>query len=59
MTASSFDQALERAERALLRIERSASAPAVNVARDEALRQKVSAVVSELDNLIRDAGLTR
>ena len=59
MIGSTFDEALERAERALLRIERSASAPTAKVARDEALRQKVAAVVSELDELIRDAGAAR
>ena len=57
MTVSPLDDALERAERALLRIERSASPPnGVGGARDEALRAKVAAVVSELDDLIHSAG---
>ena len=59
MTVSSLDEALERAECALLRIERSASAPAAPDARDSALRQKVAEVVSELDQLIRSAGHAR
>ena len=59
MTVPAFNDALERAERALLRIERSASAPSGGGARDEALRGKVAAVVSELDDLIRSAGPRR
>ena len=59
MTVSPFDEALERAERALLRIERSASAPAAPDARDSGLRQKVAEVVSELDQLICNAGHAR
>ena len=58
MTGSSFDQALERAERALLRIERSASAHGSG-GRDQALRHKVAEVVSELDDLIRQSGPAR
>ena len=56
MTVPAFNDALERAERALLRIERSASAPNGGGARVQALRCKVAAVVSELDDLIRSAG---
>ena len=56
MTVLVLNEALERAERALLRIERSASAPTGSSGRDDALRDKVAAVVSELDDLIRSAG---
>ena len=59
MTVPAFNDALERAERALLRIERSASTPNGGGVRDEALRGKVAAVVSELDELIRSAGPRR
>ncbi len=59
MTVSPFEQALDRAERALLRIERSASAAPAGGGRDQALREKVATVVSELDELIRAAGPRR
>ncbi|MEO5640191.1 MAG: hypothetical protein ABIQ98_00310 [Sphingomicrobium sp.] len=48
--------ALSRAERALERIERAASAARGSNARDAALRDKVHGVVAELDQMIRDAG---
>ena len=54
MSSTPLDQALERAERALLRIERSAqqrrAAP-----RDNALRERVAEVVAELDDMLREA----
>ncbi|MEO7635963.1 MAG: hypothetical protein ABIS38_10005 [Sphingomicrobium sp.] len=48
--------ALERSERAILRIERAVSdrRPAVSKP-DEALRAKVREAVAELDSLIREA----
>ena len=55
MDSSSLDLALDRAERALLRIERSIERGAMH-GRDDALRGKVTAVVAELDELIREAG---
>ncbi len=56
MTASPLDNALDRAERALLRIERSIERGTMHRGRDDALRSKVAGVVSELDQLIREAG---
>ncbi len=47
--------ALDRAERALERIERCASAPKHVAKRDVELRAKVREVVKELDELIRQA----
>jgi hypothetical protein len=47
---------MDRAERALLRIERSVERSAMHRGRDDALRGKVAAVVAELDQLIRSAG---
>jgi hypothetical protein len=47
--------ALDRAERALERIERCASAPKHVAKRDVELRAKVREVVEELDELIRQA----
>lgn len=59
MSHSPLDQAFDRAERALLRIERSVERGAMHRGRDDALRGKVAAVVAELDALIRDAGAPR
>jgi len=59
MSQSPIDQALERAERALLRIERSVERGAMHRGRDDALRGKVANVVAELDELIRSAGAKR
>ena len=47
--------ALDRAERALERIQRAVSAPKHVDTRDEELRAKVREVVDELDELIRQA----
>ena len=49
-----LNEALERADRALQRIERALSARQPPVARDEELRAKVREVVDELDELIRE-----
>ncbi len=46
--------ALERTERAILRIERAVSKPKPAPARDDALRAKVREAVAELDQLIRE-----
>ncbi len=59
MSQSPFDQAMERAERALLRIERSIERGAMHRGRDDTLRGKVAEVVAELDGLIRAAGASR
>ena len=53
MNHSPLDQAFERAERALLRIERSVERGAMHRGRDDVLRGKVASVVAELDELIR------
>lgn len=56
MNEGDLSSALERAEKALLRIERALAnrrpAPAL---RDEELRARVREVVDELDELIREA----
>ena len=57
MSLSPLDQAFDRAERALLRIERSVERGAMHRGRDDALRGKVATVVAELDELIRTAGV--
>ena len=47
--------ALDRAERALQRIERALAARRTSDGRDEELRAKVREVVEELDELIKEA----
>ena len=56
MDAKPLENALDRAERALLRIERSVERGAMNRGRDDELRSKVAGVLSELDEMIREAG---
>ena len=55
MDAKPLENALDRAERALLRIERSIERGAMHRGRDDALRSKVAGVLSELDEMIREA----
>jgi hypothetical protein len=56
MTDAPLSAALDRAERALGRIERALATRRQDNARDEALRAKVREAVAELDQLIRAAG---
>ena len=56
MSQSPLDQAFDRIDRALLRIERSVERGAMHRGRDDALRGKVASVVAELDDLIRASG---
>ena len=55
MDDSEVSLALERAERALQRIERALAGRQGSDSRDEALRARVREVVEELDELIREA----
>jgi hypothetical protein len=55
MDDSEVSMALERAERALQRIERALASRQSGAGRDEALRARVREVVEELDELIREA----
>lgn len=52
MEDTALEQALERAELALARIERAGAAAQADTARETALRQKVREVVAELDHMI-------
>jgi len=54
MDDSEVSMALERAERALQRIERALAGRQGTAGRDEALRARVREVVEELDELIRE-----
>jgi hypothetical protein len=55
MDDSELPMALERAERALQRIERALSARQATDGGDQELRARVREVVEELDELIREA----
>lgn len=55
MDDGGLTQALERADRAIARIERALGERRQS-GRDEALRSKVREAVAELDQLIRSAG---
>jgi hypothetical protein len=57
MDDSEVSMALERAERALQRIERALAGRQGTPGRDEALRARVREVVEELDGLIREAAV--
>lgn len=50
-----LEQALERAETALQRIERALAAKNESDGRDEVLRARVREAVAELDQLIKEA----
>ena len=56
MDAKPLENALDRAERALIRIERSVERGAMSDGRDERLRARVVDVLAELDGIIREAG---
>jgi hypothetical protein len=55
MDESELTMALERADRALERIERALAGRQGDGGRDDALRARVREVVEELDELIREA----
>ena len=55
MDDGGLSQALDRAERALARIERSIAERRPSSGRDDELRAKVREAVAELDQLIREA----
>jgi hypothetical protein len=53
MDEGRLTSALDRAERAILRIERAISQPSRSNGRDEELRARVREAVAELDQIIR------
>ena len=55
MDDGGLSQALDRAERALGRIERAMAERRPSSGRDDALRARVREAVAELDQLIREA----
>jgi queuine/archaeosine tRNA-ribosyltransferase len=56
MSSRSLEEAMERAERALLRIERAVERGPMHGGRDEKLRANVANAIAELDEIIRGAG---
>ncbi|HVF36524.1 MAG TPA: hypothetical protein VNA29_01105 [Sphingomicrobium sp.] len=63
MSNTPLEEAMDRAERALLRIERAvdrgvmAEGSAIAHSGDEELRAKLSVVLTELDDIIREASV--
>jgi len=60
MSSKPFEEAVDRVERALLRIERAVERgamdrPGQDQGRDEELRAKVATALGELDAIIKDA----
>ena len=61
MSSKPFEEAVDRVERALVRIERAVErgtmreAGPIDQGRDEQLRAKVAAALGELDEIIREA----
>jgi hypothetical protein len=55
MDEDRLTSAFERAERAILRIERAISQPKQQNDRDDSLRERVREAVAELDQIIRMA----
>jgi hypothetical protein len=51
-----LEEAMERAERALLRIERAVERGPMQQGHDDNLRAKVAEALGELDSIIREAG---
>ena len=55
MSNTPLEEAMDRAERALLRIERAIARGPMDDGRDQALRAKVADALAELDIIIREA----
>jgi len=51
-----LEEAMDRVERALMRIERAVERGAMQEGRDEGLREIVAGALAELDDIIREAG---
>ena len=55
MSTRPLEEAMDRAERALLRIERAVERGSMSEGRDENLRATVAEALGELDSIIREA----
>jgi hypothetical protein len=56
MSSRPLEEAMDRAERALLRIERAIERGAMHEGRGDKLRANVANAIAELDSIIREAG---
>lgn len=56
MSSKPFEEAVDRVERALLRIERAVDRGMMHQGRDNKLRGRVTEALAELDTIIREAG---
>jgi hypothetical protein len=56
MSSKPFEEAVDRVERALLRIERAVERETMVQGRDDQLRTRVTEALGELDSIIREAG---
>jgi hypothetical protein len=56
MSSKPFEEAVDRVERALLRIERAVERETMVQGRDDQLRARVTEALGELDSIIREAG---
>jgi hypothetical protein len=56
MSSRSLEEAMDRAERALLRIERAIERGSMHEGRDDKLRANVANAIAELDTIIKEAG---
>jgi hypothetical protein len=56
MSNTSLEEAMDRAERALVRIERAVERGTMSEGQDEGLRSKIAGALAELDDIIREAG---
>jgi hypothetical protein len=56
MSNTPLEEAMDRAERALIRIERAVERGTMHEGRDEGLREKIVGALAALDDIIRVAG---
>jgi hypothetical protein len=56
MSNTPLEEAMDRAERALIRIERAVERGTMHEGRVDGLREKVAGALAELDDIIREAG---
>jgi len=55
MSNTPLEEAMDRAERALIRIERAVERGTMHPGRDDGLRNKIAGALAELDDIIREA----
>ncbi|WP_187107764.1 hypothetical protein [Sphingomonas xanthus] len=56
MSIRSLEEAMDRAERALIRIEHAVERLSMGDDKDQVLRARVAEVLADLDDIIREAG---